>query len=54
MILKFNDEMQAIILNKELAEKLKEQERQAKKKEEEFLNILKNEIQTNHHSMQDK
>lgn len=54
MILKFNDEMQAIILNKEIAALLKQQEQIAKKREAEAIKQLQDEIQTNNHSLPDK
>jgi hypothetical protein len=41
MILKFPNKMQAIILNKELAAKIKEQEAEAKRREKEALKQIK-------------
>lgn len=41
MILKFENDMQAIIINKDLAAKIKEQEKEAKRREKEALKQIK-------------
>ena len=48
-IFKFDNDMQAIVLNKELAEKIKEQEQEAKRREQEAIKQLMIEKWLNSH-----